>query len=67
MSTGDVLKELLAQRKDAQSKLYAMSTNAVSSVSIHDLAETIKSLDKAITSICNHSEYDKEYDEDIHD
>jgi hypothetical protein len=31
------------------------------------IAETIKSLDKAITAICNHSEYDKEYDEEVHD
>jgi hypothetical protein len=61
----EVLKELLKQRQDAQLKLYMLSSTA--SNQHNALAETIKSIDKAITAICNHSEYDKEYDEDIHD
>jgi len=61
----EVLTELLKQRQDAQNKLYQLGKDAVHQQ--HEIAETIKSIDKAITSISNHSEYDKEYDEDIHD
>ena len=61
----EVLIELLKQRQDAQNKLYQLGKDAVHQQ--HEIAETIKSIDNAITSISNHSEYDKEYDEDIHD
>jgi hypothetical protein len=61
----EVLKELLKQRQDAQSKLYMLSADAKHQQDA--IAETIKSLDKAITAICNNSEYDKEYDEEVHD
>jgi hypothetical protein len=60
MSNNDVLSELLRQRQDAQLKLYMLSADARHQQDA--IAETIKSIDKAITSICVHSEYDKEYD-----
>lgn len=65
MDNNNVLQELLSQRREAQSTLFVLSTNDTHRQDA--IVETIKSLDKVIISICNHSEYDKEYDEEIYD